>query len=688
MHNLTELSDENLPSELRQRAEAQAQAHSVNMHRMEALSPEAARRLIYELQVYQIELEMQNEELRQTQNALEQVRSDYFDLYDLAPIGYLILSEKGLIEQANLYAINLLGQSRSRLLTQQLSQFFDAPGQDDFYHLCRQLLSTGKAQACELPLSRPDDPPCWVRADATLGQKDQSAAQTIRITLLDISERKEAEAEREALLVQVQTQEIAQEIAQVIQNVPAGVLLLDGGGRVTLTNPLAAAYLLALAGTGVGELISHLGDRSLADLLTPDADWQTVAAGSSLFEVISRPIADGTGNGRWVLVIRDVTQERETQRRVEQQARLAAVGQLAAGIAHDFNNILGVIVLQAEMVERVARLGAADSQRLQIIRTQTKHAARLIQQILDFSRSAVLERSVFDLRIFLHGEIELLSRTLPENIQIGLDCQPGEYLVLADPTRMQQMLMNLAINSRDAMPNGGELRVTLTHSAAPVGREEGFVPWIQLTMADTGEGIEPAIVPHIFEPFFTTKEPGKGSGLGLAQIYGIVKQHEGEIDVHSVRGKGTTFTIHLPGTQQPASMSESSAIETAAGSGERVLIVEDNAVLQDALGEIVEMLGYRVLMAHNGKEALELLTAEGSDIDIVLSDLTMPVMGGEELFKTMRVQGLRVPVLILSGHPLENAIEDLKAEGLAGWIVKPPTFEQLRAALAQALHPV
>jgi len=396
-----------------------------------------------------------------------------------------------------------------------------------------------------------------------------------------------------------------------------------------------------------------------------------------------------------------VTREREIQRRAQQQERLATVGQLAAGIAHDFNNIMATIVLYAQMSSRAEGLSARDRERLVTINQQAKHATNLIRQILDFSRRAVLERQPLDLSPLLKEHVELLERTLPENIEIVLDYGPDEYTVNADPTRVQQVMMNLGLNARDAMPEGGNLRFELERIQVQAGEspplpEMEAGEWVQVTLSDTGTGIPPDVLPHIFDPFFTTKAPGKGSGLGLAQVHGIVKQHEGEIDVESQVGQGTTFTIYLPAL--PVHPVEAVTLELPAlakGQGETVLVVEDDASTRKALVDSLELLNYRGLEAADGREALAVLEqpppqaggGKREGIALVLSDVVMPGMGGVALLHALRQRGLTMPVVMLTGHPLERELESLRAQGMSDWLPKPPSLEQLAKVVARALKP-
>jgi PAS domain S-box-containing protein len=382
---------------------------------------------------------------------------------------------------------------------------------------------------------------------------------------------------------------------------------------------------------------------------------------------------------------------RETQEQMVHQERLAAVGQLSAGIAHDFNNILASIVLYTQMSLSTTGLPPEIRHRLDIIAQQTRRAADLVQQIMDFGRGAVLERRPLVLDSFIKEVIKLLQRTLPENIRIDVAFEPGEYLIDADLTRIQQAIVNLALNARDAMPNGGELRITLSRSA---GQEIQCVEcgtviggkWIHIAVTDTGTGIAPDVLPRIFEPFFTTRAP-LGHGLGLSQVYGIVKQHDGHIDVETKKGQGTTFRLYFPALAAAAARPAraETAAQVAHGHGETILVVEDDGTMRSAMVAVLDMLDYRVLEAANGQEALEVCEQHGEEIALVLSDWMMPSMGGLELVRRLVEMRPAMGVLLLTGHPLSRDVRDAVPPNVVGWILKPPSLEQLANAVSQAL---
>lgn len=382
-----------------------------------------------------------------------------------------------------------------------------------------------------------------------------------------------------------------------------------------------------------------------------------------------------------------------TQAQLVRQERLAAVGQLSAGIAHDFNNIMAVIVLYAQLMSQSGQLSFKDQERVAIIEQQAKNAARLTEQILDFSRRTVLKRQSLDLAALLAEQIELLRRTLQENIEINLDFLAGPYKIFADPTRIEQVITNLSLNARDALPNGGVLRFQLARirvesDSSPLLPEMTPGDWVQLSISDNGLGIPPEVMPHLFEPFFTTKGPGKGSGLGLPQVHGIVGQHQGRIEVSSEIGKGTTITIYLPALVEDVGITDAPAKpRLPLGNLETLLVVEDSEAVREALRDSLELLNYRVLTAGNGQEALLLLAKSNNQIALILSDVVMPTMGGIALLRAVRQRAEHIPLILLTGHPRQDNIEGLFVEGLDAWLVKPPALEKLAKTIANLLNP-
>ncbi len=502
-------------------------------------------------------------------------------------------------------------------------------------------------------------------------------------------------AQRLQLLERIQEQ--VYRIQQIIHTVPDGVLLLSPDQTIILANPAALQYLSVLSQETTGDRLVRLGDYPAEELLSPPPNgtpYHDIATGQpnkQIFEVYARPIEPDPREQGWVMVIRHVTHERELRDRSEQQDRLAAIGQLAAGIAHDFNNIMAVIVLYTQMSLRIPNLDGRLHERLATILNQAQRAADLIQQILDFSRRSVLERHPINMASFVKELFKLLERTLPESIRLTLTVtgDSDQLVVHADPTRMQQMVMNLALNARDAMPEGGELAICLERiavglEATPPVQEMIAGDWVQITIRDTGTGIDPNVLPHIFEPFFTTKAP-LGTGLGLSQVYGIVSQHGGFVDVDSQVGAGTTFALFLPAVPTTQAVSLPAApTRLPEGAGQTILVVEDDPVTREALVDTLQMLNYRVLEAADGREALAVMEQQGPEIALVLSDIVMPEMSGTALFEQLSSRWPAVRLVALTGHPLDQIRKP--SAGVISWLQKPISLEQLARVVEATLH--
>jgi signal transduction histidine kinase len=388
-----------------------------------------------------------------------------------------------------------------------------------------------------------------------------------------------------------------------------------------------------------------------------------------------------------------LTELKETQEQMMQRERLAAVGQLAAGIAHDFNNILTGMLGYAELLHASPDMPGSSRADLAKVIVSGQRAVHLIHQILDFSRISIHQPQPLDMVPLIKEDIKFLERTIPENIIISLDIAPGTYMIEADPTQIQQMLTNLALNARDAMPDGGELQVILSrvnvrkklrcaacHQAIKGSR-------VCLKVRDTGQGLPAEVLPHIFEPFYTTKEIGQGSGLGLAQVLGIVHQHAGHIVVDSRAGRETTFAIYLPPlTPDPdhqVEAQESTPIRL--GQGETILAVEDEPAVLEAIEALLQHLGYRVLTAANGREALAIYAKYQDTIALVLSDMMMPEMDGVNLFEALKAQNRDVRIVAMSGYLLLENEGRLREQGVLAWVQKPLSLPDLSQIVSQAL---
>jgi PAS domain S-box-containing protein len=380
-----------------------------------------------------------------------------------------------------------------------------------------------------------------------------------------------------------------------VQHVPAGILLLDAERRILLANPTAQQHLPILTDCSPGDVLTRLADRPLDQLLVPPRErmWHEIEVPGPphrVFEVLAWPLAeDERHSAGWVLTVRDVTEERKAREYVHRQERLAAVGQLAGGIAHDFRNFLSTILLYADMALCSPDLPSCLASPMETIVSESRRASELAQRILDFGRRSMLKTQPLDLRPFVKETLRVLERAIPESICVYLEPGAAECVVEADPTRIQQVLMNLALNARDAMPEGGDLRMSLTRAVVTPERAPPVVDmtpgdWVCLAVSDTGIGMTEEVQAHLFEPFFTTKNPGAGTGLGLAQVYGIVQEHQGHIDVETEMGMGTTLRVYLPACGGVRVEEHTEVGSTPRGRGETILLVEDEGRVREAVG--------------------------------------------------------------------------------------------------------
>ncbi|MDF1513735.1 MAG: ATP-binding protein, partial [Anaerolineae bacterium] len=500
-------------------------------------------------------------------------------------------------------------------------------------------------------------------------------------------------AERIKLMEEVQLQ--VNRLQIVMDTVPEGVVLLGQHGEVMLTNKRGQDDLAYLAHIGKGDWVTNLGNLPLQELLVNSARsrWHDVRQEDRTFEVMVKPASDPTEAGGWVMVIRDVTEERILAEHQKRQERLAALGRMAAGIAHDFNNIMAVVVLYAQMAARQPDLNQATRDRLTVVTDQTRRATDLILQILDFSRRSTLETQSLDLGQFLDQTCEMIRRTLPDGITLELQHDDRQYDIKGDATRLQQVLMNLTNNACEAMPDGGVISISLD---TIVVEEQGLMydpslspgVWQRLRFSDTGSGIPNEMQPYLFEPFYSTKMRNGGTGLGLAQVHGIIKQHDGEITVDSRENQGTTFTLFLPAGPETAELQMSVDTSTSvlrSGHAETILLVEDNHETRGALSQALHSLSYTVIEAENGIQAMAILE-HSPDVRAVLSDAIMPEMGGVGLLKAMQNRAIDVPVVILSGYLAPEIRAELSPpENLVAWLSKPVDFYALADALAQAV---
>jgi len=410
-------------------------------------------------------------------------------------------------------------------------------------------------------------------------------------------------------------------------------------------------------------------------------------------EATITPVRDASGQViNYVAVKRDVTREVQLEAQFRQSQKMEAIGQLAGGVAHDFNNILAVIQLQASQLKAETGLSSQQLEFASEIENAAQRAANLTRQLLLFGRKQSLQPHDVDLNEAITGIAKMLQRILGEQIHIQFKFASQPLMVHGDTGMLDQVLMNLAVNARDAMPKGGQLIVETTAveiDEAKAAQTVQALPgsFVRVSVADTGCGIPPEILPRIFEPFFTTKDVGKGSGLGLATVFGIVQQHQGWINVYSEIGRGTTFRIYLPRLNKlPGNKVIRPSLAAIAGRNETILVVEDEPALRANVRSVLTRLGYRVLEASHGRAALEVWKQHSAEIQLVLTDMVMPGgMTGIDLASELLRQDPKLKVVFSSGYSADIASNDFPmVEGL-NFLSKPFEVQKLAQIIRQRL---
>jgi PAS domain S-box-containing protein len=752
-------------------------------------STQDTQRLLHELQVHQIELEMRNEELQETQREVEAALAQYTELYDFAPVGYFTLDRDGAIRRVNLTGTGLLGVERSQLLNRRFGLFVSENSRPVFNAFLEKVFEDQAKEACEITLMRERNQTFWAHLETRVSEDGQEC----RAVVVDITERKQAESTLRAvfdgtgdgiLLAEAETRRFVhankamsrmlgysmEEImdlsvadihpAEDLPHVSAqfekqlrGEITLAPGlpvkrkdGSVfyadVSTAPLkleGRPHMLGIfrditerkraeeslrqseenyrsifegavegiliiehftmklkyANPAICKLLGYTEDemkRMTVKNIHPDDVFKRMtpeflAHDRENTPMIQEDIAclkkDGTIIYAYVVIttriiidgiphsaafFTDVTERKKAEddkKRMEtqllQSQKLEAVGRLTGGIAHDFNNILTAIIGNAEII--LADLPKGDQMRegVEDIRAAGDRATSLTGQLLAFSRKQVLQPMVMSLNETVREMDRMLRRIIGEDIDLRTVLASDLGLVEADAGQIEQVIMNLAVNARDAMPAGGKITI----ETANVDLDEGYArahiavipgPYVMLSVSDTGVGMTREVQEQIFDPFFTTKEKGKGTGLGLSTAYGIVKQSKGNIWVYSEPGKGTTFKVYLPRVEKPICSKEKKDKKAGPVTGsETILIVEDDEMVRNFTARVLKGCGYRVLIAEDGGEAVRVSGAHEGPIHLMLTDVIMPGMSGQELEEKVRTSRPGIKVLYMSGYA-DNAI--------------------------------
>ena len=625
-------------------------------------------------------------ESRRREEALKESEKQYRNLVDNALVGIYKTDLEGNVLYANEALIEMLEFESYEDMKSVgvLARYSNLDDRDIFIKIIKE---TGKVNDFEVDLLTKSGGLKNVILTGVL------EGDVISGMILDITDRKQAAEERIRL-------------ATAVEQAAESVIISDRRGTIHYVNPAFARLSGFSSEEIVGKNFRILKSESHDETFYREM-WQKISSGTAWAGRISNKMKDGSlrqfettispirdKNGvivNFVSVNRDVTQEVALEAQLFQAQKMEAVGTLAGGIAHDFNNLLQVIQGYTEVLQGEVSRNKPGFEALEKIHRSAKRGAELTRQLLTFSRKVQSERRPLDLNREVEQVKRLLERTIPKMIEIELYLSESPAVVSADPIQVEQAIMNLAVNAKDAMPEGGKIvieteKVKLdeqfckTHLGARPGE------YVLLSISDTGHGMDREILEHVFEPFYTTKDVGKGTGLGLAMVYGIVKNHEGYILCYSEISTGTTFKIYLPALEQSGQRQKPDETKDLfKGGDETILLVDDEEYIRDLGVELLTDAGYHVLTATDGEEGLELYRKEQKNIDLIILDLVIPGMGGKKCYEEILRISPKAKILIVSGYSANGPGKAALEAGARGFVGKPFDVSHLLETIREIL---
>ncbi|MEJ2718331.1 MAG: PAS domain S-box protein [Deltaproteobacteria bacterium] len=615
-------------------------------------------------------------ERKKAEEALRASEEKYRVVVEKALEGILI-AQNGIIKFANPRVSELFGYQADELVPKAFTDFIHPADRKKVLERHQRRLQGEKFPSrYPIRIAHANGTTRWVEIDSVLIPWDGKPATLVFLT--DITDRKQAEEERLLLVT-------------AIEQASEAVIVTYASGIIEYVNPAFERTTRYSREEAVGQkpslLKSGQHNKEFYGRL-----WDTIRAGGvwtgrfankrkdgTLYQedAAISPVRDSSGAiVNFVALKRDVTQEVELEKQLLQAQKMEAVGTLAGGVAHDFNNLLQIVLGFAELLLMGKCPEDPGYRHLRAIQEAAARGSELVQRILTFSRKIEIHPRPIDLNHEVSRAKELLSRTVPKMISIDLRLADDLKTVHADPGQIELILLNIAINAKDAMPDGGRLVIETRNVNLDWEGDQRHMQlkpgeYVMLKVADNGHGMEKEVLDRIFEPFYTTKKAGEGTGLGLAMVFGIVKSHNGHIVARSEPGKGTTFNIYLPALEAEANWDVETSREMPAFGIETILLVDDEELIRDLGKQILTQGGYTVLTAENGFKALEIYRERQDEIALVVLDLVMPEMGGKQCLSELLRINPNAEVLVATGHSLDGAMRDDLGALAKGFVKKP-----------------
>ena len=639
-------------------------------------------------------------ERQRAEFAVRESEAKFRTLFDTANDAIFMSDENGFLS-CNPQALKLFGCQMEEIIGRSPAEFSTVKQPDGQLSRERarekiELAMAGQPQFFEWRHARLDQTP--FDAEVSLNRIEISGKIYVQGIVRDITNRKRGE---------IELQRREEYFRSLIEHASDSITVIDAKSVVTYQSPSGERILGYPAEVMLGRNLLDLAhpedrtksqaalNRSLAQLNVPvtltvrlrhhNGTWRNI-------EAVGTSIQTEAGETQIIINSRDVSDNLKLEEQFRQAQKMEAVGQLAGGVAHDFNNILSALLMQTELIKSVEALPKEAQEGLDEIFADINRAADLTRQLLFFSRRQVMQSRVLNLNELIMNLGKMLQRLIREDVQLQLRLHATPLMTRADPGMLEQVLMNLAVNARDAMPKGGRLHVettevTLTEETARLNPEALPGHYVSFSVSDTGGGIPAEVLPQIFEPFFTTKEAGKGTGLGLATVFGIVKQHHGWIKMDNRPGVGVTFHIFLPASLE--AMPKTAYPENKPkprGGAETILLVEDELMVRKPTRKLLERQGYKVLEAADGKEALKLWQEYRRPVSLLLTDLVMPGgMNGQELARKLIAEQPQLKVIYVSGYSADIAGRDFQLRPGESFIQKPYATDNLLETIRRFL---